>query len=509
MSSDDTGPAGTAPALEDALTATGAATPLEPTPVPAEVLETARSGLEPRPQTKKRVIVIGAGLAGLVAAFELQRQGHEPLVLEAQNRGGGRVYTLRDFAPGLYAEAGAMRIPRVHDLTLAYCQLFGLELRPFVMGNPKGLVHIGGQRMTAEEANREPERLPFEVAEHERGRSVDAMWEDATADLRAMVDRDGEAAWEELRREYDKYSLYEFLQLKGFSEGAIEMYGVMNFVEADMNNAVIEVMREDFGRAYVDMQEIVGGMDRLPNAFFHALDDRVRLGAEVLAVDQDEDSVTVHYRTLAGRFSVRGDYAICSVPFSVVRNIEMLTPLSREKQKAIRQLNYSASTKILFQVRRRFWEQTDGILGGAATTDLPIRRMNYPTPDPETPRGVLLASYTWSQDALRWGSMDEETRIEQALEDVAQIHPEILEEFECGASHAWYNDPFARGAFAMFAPEQQTQLQAATVEPEGRLYFAGEHCSLYHAWIQGALESGIRVARQIHEAPDVRAATAE
>jgi monoamine oxidase len=181
--------------------------------------------------------------------------------------------------------------------------------------------------------------------------------------------------------------------------------------------------------------------------------------------------------------------------------MEVITPFSREKQKAIRQLNYSASTKILFQVRERIWEQQDGILGGATVTDLPIRRINYPTPDPSTTRGVLLASYTWSQDAARWGAMDEETRLEEALEDVAKIHPGIREVYEVGASHAWYDDRWANGAFALFAPEQQTQLQADIVQPEGRIYFAGEHCSLYHAWIQGALESGIDAARAIHEAP--------
>src|SRR5688500_6886263 len=101
------------------------------TPPAKEDLETADEGLEPRPQAPKRVVVIGAGIAGLVAAFELARQGHEPIVLEAQNRVGGRIYTLRTFAPGLYAEAGAMRIPRAHDLTLAYCERFGLETRPF------------------------------------------------------------------------------------------------------------------------------------------------------------------------------------------------------------------------------------------------------------------------------------------------------------------------------------------------------------------------------------------
>ena len=394
-----------------------------------------------------------------------------------------------------------MRIPRVHDLTLAYCRLFGLRLRPFVMGNPAGLVYIGGQRMTAADAAADPDRLGFEVAEHERGRSYDALWLDATRDLREMVERDPEAAWVEITRQYDRYSLREFLAARGFSEGAIEMYGVMNFVESDMNNAVVEELREDLGRAFEDMQEIVGGTDLLPRAFFAQIPDRIRFGAEVHAIDQDADGVTVHFKTEAGRYSERGDHAICAIPFSVLRQVEVLTPFSRDKQKAIRQLNYSASTKILFQVRERVWEQDDGIFGGATVTDLPIRRINYPTPDPKTSRGVLLASYTWSQDAARWGAMDEETRLEEALEDVSKIHPRVREVYEVGASHAWYDDRFANGAFALFAPEQQTQLQAAITAPEGRIHFAGEHCSLHHAWIQGALESGIRAAREIHEAP--------
>jgi monoamine oxidase len=355
--------------------------------------------------------------------------------------------------------------------------------------------------MTLAEAHEHPERMPFELAEHERGRSADDMWAEAIADIKAMLDTEGDGAWEAIVAEFDQYSLYEFLKARGFSEGAIEYYAVMNFVEADMNNAVVEVLREDLGGAYEDMQEIAGGMDGLPEAFYVALQDRVRFGAEVHAIDQDEGSVTVHYKTEAGRFTATADHAVCTLPFPVLRTVEAVTPFSQQKQRAIRQLNYHASTKVLLQVRTRFWEEDDGITGGGTVTDLPIRRMNYPTPDPSTTRGVLLASYTWGQDALQWGAMDPETRLEEALHDVAQIHPRIHDEFEVGASHAWYSDRWARGAFALFAPEQQSSLQEAITKPEGRIRFAGEHCSLYHAWIQGALESGIRAAREIHALP--------
>jgi monoamine oxidase len=394
-----------------------------------------------------------------------------------------------------------MRIPRAHDLTLRYCDLFGLPMRPFVMGNPRALVHLGGQRLTKAEADADPGRLPFQLETAERGHTADELWEAAVGDLRVMVEHEGPSAWDAIVRDYDEYSLLEFLRWKGWSKGAIEYFTVINFLEADMHNSLVEILREDLGGAYVDMQEIAGGMDALPNAFHARLGDDVRFGANVFAIDQDPDGVTVHFKTEAGRFRARGDYAVVTVPFSVLRTIEMLTPLSPGKQRAIRQLNYHASTKILFQVRERIWEDEDGIFGGGTVTELPIRRMNYPTPDPTTRRGVRLASYTWGQDALQWGAMDEETRLEEALDDVAQIHPRIREVYEVGASHAWYSDRWARGAFAMFAPGQQTGLQADIVRPEGRIHFAGEHCSLYHAWIQGALESGIRAAQAIHEAP--------
>ena len=346
--------------------------------------------------------------------------------------------------------------------------------------------------MTAAEAEANPERLPFEFAEHERGRSVNELWEEATRDLRDMVEREGAAAWDKIVAQYDKDSLREFMTAKGFSEGAIEAYGVLNFVEAELNSAVVEELREDIGKAYVDMQEIVGGMDRLPNAFYNELQDVIRFGAEVTAIDQDPHSVTVHYQTKFGRFSVTGDYAICSIPFSVLQTVEAIKPFSRPKQRAIRQLYYAASTKILFQVRRRRWEELDGIYGGATVTDLAIRRMNYPTPNPEN-----RAASCWPptrgartpRDGARWTRRRGSSR--RSRTSPGSI-PWIGEEFEVGASHAWYDDPWARGAFALFEPEQQTNLQADIVKPEGRVHFAGEHTSLYHAWIQGALESGIR-----------------
>ena len=467
--------------------------------VSATYLELIRNGLRPSPVRRQKVIVVGAGMAGLTAAYELKRAGHQPLVLEAQQRLGGRIYTLRQpFAEGLYAEVGAMRIPRAHSLTLAYIDKFGLKTNDFTMDNPQAYTYFGGKRLRLAEATANPDLLGFHVAAHEHGQTASQMWLKAIQPLLTLLAEKGEAGWDEIVAKYDEFSTREFLEASHWSEGTIEMYGLLANQEAVMNSSFLELFREEAGNFYTNMVEIQGGADRLPYAFWPELKGEIRFGAKMIAIDQSPDDVTVHYQTPAGRFQARGDYAIITIPFPVLRHIEALKPFSRAKMRAIRQLHYDASAKILFQCRRRFWEEDDGIYGGGTLTDLPVRNIYYPDHGRETGRGVILASYTWSEDAQRWGSLSPTERLVQALEDVAEIHPQVTREFEVGASHMWHDDEFAGGAFALFDPGQQTLLYNDIIAPEGRIYFAGEHASLTHAWVQGAIESGLRAASQIH-----------
>jgi monoamine oxidase len=471
------------------------------TSAPVDYLHLIRAGLPAISGPRKKVAIIGAGMAGLTAAYELQRAGHEPIVLEARQRVGGRVCTLREpFSDGLYAETGAMRIPRAHDLTMAYIEKFGVKVSPFTMGNPQAFYYLHGKRFRIGDANANPDVLGFEVAAHERGRTAAQLWQEALKPITTLLEARGSAAWPEIVEQYDQYCTREFLEANNWSEGAIEMFGLLADQEALMNASFLELLREDAGNYYTDMVEVDGGMDHLPRAFLPALHRAIRFGAKMVAIDQTPDGVIVHYQTAAGRAQAAADYAIITIPFAVLRHVECLKPFSRPKQQAIRQLHYDASAKILFQCRRRFWEEDEGIFGGGTITDLPIRVMFYPDHGRETGRGVVLASYTWSEDAQRWGSLSAADRISQALDNVAEIHPQIVEEFEVGASKMWHDDECAGGAFALFDPGQQTLLHAQIIKPEGRIHFAGEHASLAHAWIQGAIESGLRTAHEVHQA---------
>lgn len=467
-----------------------------------DYLALAREGLRPRAAAAKKVVIIGGGIAGLVAGYELLRAGHDPVILEAQARIGGRILTMREpFAPGLYAEAGAMRIPKAHLLTLAYVEKFGLATAPFTMNNPRAFYYLGGRRRRIEEAALDPEEMNADFAEHERGQTVGQLWGAALRPIVQALQTRGEAAWSEIVAEYDDYSVREFLEANRWSEGAIELFGLLFNYEALMNSSFLELLREEVGNYYTNMVQISGGTDRLPLALFESLCDRLRFSTRMIAIDQTPNEVIVHTQTVAGRSKTTGDYAIITVPFAALRHIEALKPFSRAKQRAIRQLHYDASTKIFFQCRRRFWEEDDGIFGGGTVTDLPVRNIFYPEHGRETGRGVLLASYTWSEDAQRWGSLSPSDRIAQARENVALIHPQVVECFEVGASKVWHDDEFTGGAFALFDPGQQRLLHEHIIAPEGRIHFAGEHASLTHAWIQGSIESALRAAHEIHQKP--------
>jgi monoamine oxidase len=434
--------------------------------------------------TEGPIVVVGAGLAGLCAADVLRQAGRQVVILEARERAGGRVLTVRSpFDDGLHAEAGPIRIAGVHQAVLRAARRFNLTLTPFASSQGSPVVAIQGKAASLDPGallDRYIGVLPSDLAEPA-----------ATADSYAR--------W----RSYDRLSWPEYLRSRGATPEAITLMTVGG--DATDLSALYVLRQFAMLRRSAQRYKIQGGMDLLPRAMASALGDVVRYNAPVVRVTRELYAARdggpsaglrfrVEYRANARVESLTASRIIFAIPFTTLRDIEIRPRLSKPKEQAIAQLSYYAGTRFLLQSRSRFWRSAE--LSGSARTDRGTEVWDSTFDQTTSNRGILGASV---------GGRVGRTVLDMTTGDslafgvglVADAFPAIRAQFEKGFVQRWALDPWSRGAFPVFKPGEMSTLMPTIARAENGIHFAGEHTSSWTGWMEGALQSGERAAREV------------
>lgn len=456
-------------------------------------LSTAHPGVAGAAQSG-HVVVIGAGLAGLVAAYELQRGGWRVTVVEARDRVGGRVFTLREpFAEGQYAEGGGEYIDslRVHTQMHHYIRAMGLRLHPVNRVPSEGLYYLQGKKLPISDRDLQAtfgaqtwqdddrfwatlEDLAQTITDLDHPELTPGAAELDTVVLSRWIDKLGQAPLarvlteQYLRGEYDDP---EWLSLFFLMQQAA-LYGQV----PDHR---------------IEMYRIHGGNHQLPEALARRLQTPVILNAPVTDVVQTALGVTVRH----AQGAVEADYAIVAAPLPPLRAVRFEPALSPELQTAIAELNYGSHVKVISQFRQRTW-QTQHHTSGLTITDLPIGFVSEATAD-QPGQGGILTAYVSGIYGRQLMAMDDRDRHQTVLDQLDEIYPGTAAQVQTAVSVVWPRDRYAGGSYSAYGPGQLTRFWPAFRRPYGRLIFAGEHADAYIGYMEGAVRSGQRAAQML------------
>lgn len=502
-----------------------------------------------RPMSLKKssIGIIGAGLAGLAAAYELRKLGSNITVFDAEeNRIGGRIYTSYfDNSQQFFAELGAMRIPVSHETTWHYINLFNLNTESLSSPNSNNFIFVDNIRVRRDFSGQSitdniyPHYNLTEIERHTPWNELssyasDTMLNSLTPEIRTEILKI-QPHYSEEYANITRMSNRQVFEYLGLSQGAINLISAVEpFTAALINTSHDETMNSEYSLDFLNTYRLIGGMVNLPLAFFNSLNSstppefvydpnilgkvNVKLGYAVNGISKGSDNSKVYIRYTDPNNVEQTDtfdFVICAVPFSVLREFQLTPYFSEEKMQAIRELNYIDAHKTAFLCRKRFWEENapyGDMNGGISFTDLPIESIVYP-PDhirclsegrcSSNYPGVLVASYNLVQDATRLGGQNIYRRLQTVMRNVEMVHglpagylDTLTDSYR---TVHWNTEQWFRGAFAAAYPGQKVNFLYNMLLPEynSRVYFAGEHVSTKPGWMQGALYSGKFAANQI------------
>ena len=472
------------------------------------------------------IIILGAGLAGLTAAYELRKAGYKVKVLEYQNRGGGRSWTLNsgdeytelgggkvtcDFEEGNYFNGGPWRLPSHHYAVFDYCKKFGVEMQPFIQTNDRAYLH------RREHFNGVPQRLG-DVKSDIRGHVSELLSKAVnvgsldrsvnTEDKEKLLE--GLKGWGVLDKDYRYRTSHATSKHRGYSvyPGGGLMPSPQPSATLPMDELLNSGMWSDIYNNFTvnvhhpTMFQPVGGMGKIGDAFTRECRDMITLNAKVTKIDQDESGVTVHYVDTNGggteAKTERADWCICTIPLSVLTQLDI--NVSAPMKKAMAAVPYDTSYKVGLEFKRRFWEEDEWIYGGVSYTDMPITQISYPSQNMfKTGTGVLLGAYGFGATSYKFNTLTPQERIDVALAYGKYIHPQYPKEFKAGTSVVWHRIPWTLGCYGIWSESSREQYYDTLCSIDHRIVLAGEHCSNIPAWQEGAILSGLDTAKRLHQ----------
>lgn len=432
----------------------------------------------------KDVTIVGAGLAGLAAGYELARRGVNVSILEARDRVGGRVWTLYDWEYGQYADAGGEFVDSNHRHVIRYARKMGI---PLLTQRSKWFFHPQNDLVTPQS---EHAWIDFWRSLHELSpkiRSARKPWQVAQA-----------------LRELDDVNLLEWAKRQGtLSELRhwITLYcRNMEAAEPEETSVLGAIAEERLYQNGLSVLEesakLDGGSQRLAKCLAERVETmggQLRLKAVVEEVRHDSGGVQVYYRQENQTHSIRCEQVIFAVPNTLLQQIQITPALSPEKREAVRQTPYGHVVKNLLQFRQRFWRK-QGLKTGFRQDSISAI---WDLTDAQEGEAGILCFWVGGKPAVEWAKVVEAERIERCLQAIEGVFPGCRELFVKAHSIVWEKEQFTRSAYSFYSVGSLTRIFPLLAVPEGKLHFAGEHTSPFIGYMEGALESGVRVVREI------------
>jgi monoamine oxidase len=459
----------------------------------------------------KRVVILGAGIAGLVSAYELGKAGYDCVVLEARDRVGGRNWTVRRgttlemidgskqqcaFDEGFYFNAGPARLPSTHTTILGYCREFDVALEVEVNLSRSARLYDAA-------ANGGNAVQMRQVAFDTRGRICELLGKSIRkGTLDAEMTADDKQAFIEFLRNYadlDPDLVYKGSSRAGYKvmPGAGEQAGVL-LDPLDLHTLMdpVFLLGQTFDEIFemqATMFQPVGGMDHIPKAFEKHVGHVIRKSAEVIEIANEAEGVKVAYRHKGRVEWEKADYCICTLPLPVLAGVK--ANFSSEFARAIAATPYDHANKVAWQ-SPRFWESDYNVYGGLGFARGEANLIWYPSGGFFKPNGVLIGCYNFGEDAKNFMERSLQERYAISRDAIEHLHPGHGQLLDRPITIAWNKVPHNLGPWVDWKQPNSPDYKLLS-EPDGRVYLAGEHMSHINGWQEGAALSAQRVLGMI------------